>query len=336
MHHLEPQPRDSSNEEVTRSVNRRLLLGWFLGFLVVSVALIIVVASGGLTTTLADCTTIAQVNDVRFSPDGTVLATAHGKGFIRFWNVESQRTIGRIDDKTSNTDFTSIAFAPDGDVIAAGGSDAAVSIWDVQSERQITRFKPETVKVDSVRSLVFSPDGMTLAVLNTWGSIWFWNRRTGGYSRVPADDESHFYSSMAFSPDGALFITGEETGEIKGWLRPAMNLAFTWKVHAGYVNKLAFSADGKRLASAAVIEKGFEFDEIMLWEFDTGREIAQFTEHSRELLSLEFAADSTLLVASDSFNIIVWNTLTRHCPVQRESMRRPALVEHSAFPSLMR
>ena len=127
---------------------------------------------------------------------------------------------------------------------------------------------------------------------------------------MPADDESHFYSSMAFSPDGALFITGEETGEIKGWLRPAMNLAFTWKVHAGYVNKLAFSADGKRLASAAVIEKGFEFDEIMLWEFDTGREIAQFTEHSRELLSLEFAADSTLLVTSDSFNIIVWNTLT--------------------------
>ena len=54
-----------------------------------------------------------------------------------------------------------LAFSPDGRLLACGGKDAFITLWDVQSGKEVRQMKGLPT---SVRSLCFSPDGMTLAV----------------------------------------------------------------------------------------------------------------------------------------------------------------------------
>lgn len=52
-----------------------------------------------------------SVNQVQFSPDGKVLATAGRDGYVRFWDTVTWRQTGRF------RGFAPIAFSPDGDAL---------------------------------------------------------------------------------------------------------------------------------------------------------------------------------------------------------------------------
>ncbi|MGD8404433.1 MAG: TIR domain-containing protein, partial [Anaerolineales bacterium] len=116
----------------------------------------------------------AAVYSVAFSPDGKALASGSGDGIIRMWDVESGEEIAVLSGYESSVH--SVAFSPDGKTIASGdgsplynGSEELtvfvpgynIRLWDVESRQQIG--EPFTGHTDSAYSVVFSPDGKTLA-----------------------------------------------------------------------------------------------------------------------------------------------------------------------------
>jgi len=112
---------------------------------------------------------------------------------------------------------------------------------------------------------------------------------------------------MRFSPDGTRLAVGTDIGV---WLYdvPDGKETALFTEHPGQVNALAFSTDGKILASGGYINPV-----IQLWDPDTDSQLATLTlpEGTQSISTLTFAKDNTILISLDqSGNINYWDVNT--------------------------
>lgn len=156
-----------------------------------------------------------------------------------------------------------------------------------------------------VESLAISPDGKRIAT-GSFQEIILWDlkdgsiiRRIGGFAdRVVA---------LAFSPDGALLATGggapTEDGEIKVLDAATGKTVVDIKnSHSDTVFGLAFSADGKKLASCGADKF------VKTWEIPSGKAIKSFEGHTHHVLDVSWKADGKFLASAGADNVIkVWN-----------------------------
>ena len=103
-----------------------------------------------------------------------------------------------------------------------------------------------------------------------------------------------------------------EWGRLKYLCHPEI---FTLTGHTGYINSVAFSPDGKRIAS------GSDDETIKVWDASSRREVMTLKGHTSRLNSVAFSPDGKRLVSgSDDETIKIWDassgrevmTLTGH------------------------
>lgn len=108
---------------------------------------------------------------------------------------------------------------------------------------------------------------------------------------------------MRFSPDGTRLAVGTDVGV---WLYDVPDgketALFTERV--GQVNALAFSQDGKMIASS-----GLNSPEIQLWDVNTDSKHAIFMSAGSPT-TIAFSQDYTTLTCLDFMNIVRWNVDT--------------------------
>ena len=111
---------------------------------------------------------------------------------------------------------------------------------------------------------------------------------------------------MRFSPDSTRLAVGTDIGV---WLYdvPDGKEMALFTEHPGQVNALAFSTDGKILASG-----GFNNPTIQLWDLDTDSQRSTLTsEEIQSISTLTFAKDDAILISLDqSGNINYWDVDT--------------------------
>jgi WD40 repeat protein/serine/threonine protein kinase len=202
---------------------------------------------------------------VRFSPEGTRLATAAcdraapGRPHeIKMWDAASGRELA---SRAGRGHLFSLAFSPDGRWLALGREDGRVSVVDGaggQPARELSGHE------GAVTALAFSPDGQRLASAGAGDrSAKVWSCSTWGPLMALALPD--LLCDLAFSPDGTRLAgisrdlvklwdaeTGHELLTLRGAPQRHRDPAFN--------PRLAFSPDGTRLA-------GTNWDEsISLWE----------------------------------------------------------------------
>jgi WD40 repeat protein len=160
---------------------------------------------------------IAGPNDfgtfsVRFSPDGTLLASGGVDGLVKIWRVSDGALLQSLSigsELTPNV-FT-VAFSPDGQYLAAG-TDAlhTIKVWRVSDWSLFRSFSfGNDVFAYGQSNLAWTPDSMFLAgghtVYPTPLAIRFWNVGTGLLAGEFTDNTDRAVYSLAFSPDGRRF-----------------------------------------------------------------------------------------------------------------------------------
>ena len=191
------------------------------------------------------------VSQVSFSPDGKSLAAAFtGPAYEDSRVVIWDTTRWEISGTLSTKNLSRIAYSPDSALLAVSPDRYAVQIFRLKDRQQVRLI--HTSFTGAVNSMVFSPDGATLATGHYDGEIRLWNAQTGELRQVIPTDG--VVESLAFSPNGSVLASGEGTGsnQVRLWDIEVGQLVRILESHGSPLESLAFSPDGSLLASGSV------------------------------------------------------------------------------------
>jgi WD40 repeat protein len=239
-----------------------------------------------------------SIGDVRFSPNGQLLASGGSDEKIRLWDVATAREVRVFSGHTDVVE--SVDFSPDGRWLASasGSKDTTVKLWDVATGDLVRTFAGHTA---SVRRVAFSPDGRLLASACEDRTVKLWEVATGQIRHTIAGHGAAVLD-VAFSPNGRWIASAGGDKTIRIWNTDTGRQLRTLRGHTRSVYAVAFSSDGHRLASGG--------DHIKLWDPVTGREDLTLKSQDRTgvTLSLAFSPNGDWLVAGYWASVVkVWN-----------------------------
>ena len=188
---------------------------------------------------------------------------------IRMWKW-SDDAIFRLEKSVVKGSGSVFAFSPDGKHLAvvSGTSIWIHDIYGVDAASGVSLLNDG--HATTIRSLAYSPDGLTLAAGTSNGMVQLWGVRSQRLlDSVVLDEPDGKVEILAFSPDGKTLASGTRD-EIELWNMETRAHLVTLRGNKRLIVALAFSPDGETLAFRA------EDDTVRLWELATGKNLATF------------------------------------------------------------
>lgn len=267
-----------------------------------------------------------NISRLVFSPNGKIAASNDGEGGVILWDVSIPASMARLGTLPLPDKYSvgpGVAFRPDGQVLAAGESGGAIVLWDVSQPASPVILGTEHPQYWSAgENVTFSPDGKLVALGGCaaidevgWCSraeIILWDVSDPALPRILDQlltGSRSGLDGLAFSPNGKLLASGGCSltkidrgcirGEIQLWNVSKSGTAVTLGTrlvgHADFVSSLAFSPDGKVLAS------GGRENTIQLWNLSNPFApvaLGKTLEGAGPVLSsLAFSPDGKILAA---------------------------------------
>jgi RNA polymerase sigma factor (sigma-70 family) len=263
---------------------------------------------------------------VAFSPDGKRLALLSpgmyfwGK-FIDIYDAATGNKLFRLDHGDVK-EVSAVAFSANGKTIVStdwkdsgvkgSGGICGLSVWETSTGQRLRHL---SVAGFYPRCLALSPDGMSAAVGGgsepNQGLIRLWDlQREREVLAYPVP--GHVITSLAFSPDGRMLVSAGSDRAVRLWEVVTGKQIFVRKEHSGAGYVVAFSSDGRIVASgsgAGVHENPLqEQDSIELWDVATGKEVQRLQGHRSSVTSLAFAPDGSRLASGlRNSAVMVWD-----------------------------
>ncbi len=150
--------------------------------------------------------------------------------------------------------------------------------------------------VDRAWYAIFSPDGKSLVTgTNTSGGIRVYDVATHKEAGLLEAEPKTTFACAAFSPDGKLLVTSGGN-KILVWDFAERKLLTKFEAHTKGVRSLAFTPDGKTLASAS------DDTTVKLWEVGTWQQRPGACSSSEPVFFVTFSPDGkTLAIATGDF-----------------------------------
>ena len=176
---------------------------------------------------------------------------------------------------------SALSFSPDGRLLAsASGYTGPLMLRDGATGQELRRLK--SMNSMSVNTLAWSPDSKRLA------SAHFGFKKN---MMDPSMADNFSFEDMSFAIKLWDPQTGTELSSLAG--------------HDNFVNRIAFSRDGRLLAS------GSYDSTIKLWDTITSRELQTLKGHTGSITALDFSPDGKLVVSGcDDGSTRLWTTQT--------------------------
>lgn len=249
---------------------------------------------------------------VAFSRDGTLLAAADGNHTTYLWNVSGSTPVlvASFPDP-DNADVSGVAFGP-GSTLVTSDIEGNAYQWSFSasagSPAPVSHFS--TPPGTAVYSLSASPDGRTLALGCSNGSIYLWNLATGSSLGSLADPDAAGVSAVAFGGhDGDILAAGDIQGHTYLWQLGSASgsLIASLKPVAYQVVTLAFNSTGTTLAAAT--DTSNDYGHVYLWAVPAGTSLGSLQVSGESAtFTVAFSPDGTTLAVGDyAGHVYLWD-----------------------------
>ena len=156
---------------------------------------------------------------------------------------------------------------------------------------------------ETINSVVFSPDGKTLASASSDRTIRLWNATTGFHKQTLTGHTRSIYD-ISFIRDGKTLVSKSDDGTIRLWDTTTGQHKETFSV--SNLRNVSINSDGTMLAGISSNSK------ISLLDIATETEVASLTDNTPEIYRVTFSPDGKILAsASRDHTIRLWNFSTR-------------------------
>jgi WD40 repeat protein len=259
-----------------------------------------------------------EVKSVAFSPDGKTLAAGGEGGTVLLWDVRSRRREGG--PLSGRGSVQCLAFSPDGKTLASGSTDRTIVLWDVRHRRRLGA--PLRGHADAVRSLVFGTDGKSLISGGADGTIIVWDLERTLRLGVRIGDRRSL--ALAFNPEGTILASDDRRSVVLWDVVHRSRLGEPLRAHTDSVEALAFSPDGKTIATGSWDKK------VILWNVKQHRPRGPpLAGHTSVVHAVAFSPDGRTLASGGSDNrIILWDVATHR---RRATLRDRDQIAAVAF-----
>lgn len=257
-----------------------------------------------------------RIYDLKYAPDGTRLAVATTLG-IWIYDATTYQVLHFL--KKHEDLVERIVFSPNGSILASEERFDKIHLWDVNTGKHKYKLDHQ----GGIKHFDFSADGQTLVTLSRGSRVGLfvnttlYHADTGTEKQVKSmamnDIEFTQAYHKTFDRNNNILATGELDNTIYFWDLVEGVRKKTLSGQKGGLNCLAFSPDGKTLASGGEGEfirgedGNFRRDNgvFHVWDAVKGKRKHNFSgENMYDIRSVAFSPDGSLLAGGDEFGQI--------------------------------
>jgi WD40 repeat protein len=260
-----------------------------------------------------------SVNCVRFSPHGTLLASASTDGTTVLWDVTTRTRLSVL-HQPSGCSVRTVAFCRGAaGLLATGGDDNAVVLWNLsaapESSGSSGPLRTISAHEGTVFALAFSPDGAQLITSDSTGRLLAWAADGGHHELLASVEDAHDLgvTGLDFCP---AFTQAALTCRYRLASCGNDGLLKMWCLVAGSVNSLACEKAVVAHANAAmcvsysaqghlIVTSGGD-KTCRVWSADSLECVGILDGFARYVPSCCFSNDDAFVVATSYKEIKIW------------------------------
>ncbi|MBW2277355.1 MAG: PQQ-binding-like beta-propeller repeat protein, partial [Deltaproteobacteria bacterium] len=265
----------------------------------------------------------SDVLALEFSPDGTILASAHFDGSVRLWSLPVGELLRTLEGHPETWPVLDLVFAEGGKQLASGGDYSKAFVWDVATAKPIREvswpaymihdepcpprkrcYAPELVRRRVIcvafrggSLLTFSKDGIAEQIAIASGESESKQQLRGEFRSAVATVDGSLIAAVV-DHSGELVVFDPISGEVSMKVEPDTSeeaRLIQAPTDAVAVNAVAFLAGGKLVAAA------HRDGVIRLWNPESGSVVDRLEQTPSAVpIALAVSADDTRLIAITS------------------------------------
>uniref|UniRef100_A0A1A9ZBL8 WD_REPEATS_REGION domain-containing protein n=1 Tax=Glossina pallidipes TaxID=7398 RepID=A0A1A9ZBL8_GLOPL len=280
------------------------------------------------------------VTQVRFSPDGSTIATSSADSTVMLWNL-TQPTRCLCFSEHANC-VNGISWSPNTNLIASCSQDGIVNVWEpkeycicqplllndkplrsvdfhpidpvtmvmASDDKSVKLWRIDQKKIITsfathggfVRSAKFSPNGQLVASCGDDKSLRIFDMKSGEcvWCRT---EERGMGRQLAWHPSGNIVAVALSCCHVKVFDLVAQEIVQYYRVHSAPVNDLAFHPSGNFLLTAS------DDETVKILNLLEGRSMYTFTGHMGGATAVAFNNDGSRFASADcDRRLFVWKT----------------------------
>ena len=218
---------------------------------------------------------------------------------VHLWDLRTEPPTGpiRVEHAITGplgnpTAVMSLALSPDGRFLLTGAN-GAIQIWNLTTNTRVALCE----HAGNIRGIAVHPEGKFFVSASEGKSHCVWNLE-GKLLAGPIIHDAFVYRAR-FHPSGRWFVTATIHGDVQAWSSDTLRPVGSEIHHAGGINSLDFSPDGKSLLVAMnsglayVWSMNFEATNL-LWQMPAPTGLTQVQLHAEKDLFAVSANDGTI------------------------------------------